>query len=119
MENSRKMLFSLTVSLVLVSTNSNANPVSLNPDQLKSIAAGKASPVTVADTLHPNIHKNNGRGSSACPGNNSEKCGNMHGIANVPGQSGANPADGAPGFADQLQTVHGGIGAKNKNASGN
>lgn len=78
---------------------------------------------TPADILHPNIHTKVGQGAgnnaNANPNGNSGKGSNggqIHGIANTPGQSGADPSDGAPGFADQLQTVHGGIGAKNKNA---
>ena len=79
---------------------------------------------TPADTLHPNIHDKVGNGAgdnnNANPnGNdgNGSSGGNIHGIGSVPGQSDADPADGDPGFADQLETVHGGIGAKNKNAS--
>lgn len=74
--------------------------------------------VTPADTIHPNIHQNNGPGQNANPNGANDGGGNMHGIANVPGQSGADPADGAPGFADQLETVHGGIGAYNPIAAG-
>lgn len=79
---------------------------------------------TPADTLHPNIHDKVGNGpganSNANPnGNNGQGSngGAIHGIGNVPGQSGTDPSDGEPGFADQLETVHGGIGAKNKNAA--
>ena len=71
---------------------------------------------TPADTIHPNIHENNNAGDNANPNGANDGGGNIHGIANVPGQGGADPADGAPGFADQLETVHGGIGDKNKNA---
>lgn len=80
---------------------------------------------TPADILHPNIHDKVGNGAgnnnNANPnGNNGNGSngGNIHGIGNVPGQSGADPSDGDPGFADQLETVHGGIGYKNKNAAG-
>ena len=79
---------------------------------------------TPADVLHPNIHDKVGQGAgnnaNANPnGNNGNGSngGQIHGIGNNPGQSGADPADGAPGFADQLETVHGGIGDKNKNAA--
>ena len=68
-----------------------------------------AQPVTPADVIHPNIHKNNGPGNAACPHADNPKCNNMHGIANNPGQSGVSPSEGAPGFRDQLNTVHGGI----------
>ncbi|MBJ3763883.1 hypothetical protein ILP92_14110 [Maribius pontilimi] len=87
---------------------------------LLSAAIAQAAPRnsdTPADTLHPNIHSKVGRGdgTNANP-NGKRNGGQIHGIANTPGQSGADPAQGRPGFADQLQTVHGGIGAKNKNA---
>ena len=72
---------------------------------------------TPADEIHPAIHANNNAGNNANPNGVSDGGGNMHGIANVPGQNGANdPGQGAPGFADQLETVHGGIGAYNPNA---
>ena len=74
---------------------------------------------TPADTIHPNIHDKvgNGDGTNANPNGVNENGGNIHGIGNVPGQSGADPADGDPGFADQLETVHGGIGEYNPNAN--
>ena len=72
---------------------------------------------TPADVIHPNIHDKVGDGSNANPNGKSPAGGNeIHGIANNPGQSGADPADGEPGFADQLETVHGGIGEYNPNA---
>jgi len=80
-------------------------------------ALAKNEPSTPADVIHPNIHQNNGAGQNANPNGANDGGGNMHGIANNPGKSGADPADGAPGFADQLETVHGGIGDKNKNAA--
>ena len=85
-------------------------------------AAGTANDglATPADVIHPNIHQNNGPGNNANPnGNNNQNGngGNMHGIANNPGQSGTNPNDdGVAGFANELATVHGGIGTVNKNA---
>ncbi|NKB26958.1 MAG: hypothetical protein GKR99_05125 [Rhodobacteraceae bacterium] len=81
--------------------------------------AAQAKPTNVntpADTIHPNIHSKVGTGANANPNGANANGGNIHGIANNPGQSGADPSDGAPGFADQLETVHGGIGSKNKNA---
>jgi hypothetical protein len=84
-----------------------AAPVSADPKHV----------VTPADTIHPNIHQNVTGGNNANPNGANAGGGNLHGIANNPGQSGADPADGKPGFADQLETVHGGIGAKNKNAN--
>jgi hypothetical protein len=85
------------------------------------VTAASAAPKktdTPADTLHPNIHSKVGQGdgTNANPNGNGNG-GRIHGIANTPGQSGADPAEGRPGFADQLETVHGGIGAKNKNAN--
>lgn len=71
---------------------------------------------TPADIIHPNIHQNNGPGNNANPNGANDGGGNMHGIGNNPGQSGTNPGDdGTPGFANQLNNVHGGIGSKNKN----
>ncbi|WP_223426948.1 hypothetical protein [Tateyamaria pelophila] len=78
---------------------------------------------TQADINHPDIHDKVGQGpgdnANANPNGNNGNASNggqIHGIANVPGQSDADPATGEPGFADQLETVHGGIGDKNKNA---
>jgi hypothetical protein len=65
--------------------------------------------VTPADTIHPDIHHNVGNGGA------NPATGNLHGIDNVPGQNGAHPSTGDNGFADQLNTVHGGIGAYNPN----
>jgi len=83
-----------------------------------SALAAPATPSTPADVIHPNIHQNN-KGGNANPNGNSgngSTGGNMHGIGNVPGQSGFNPNDdGINGMANQLNTVHGGIGTKNKN----
>ena len=72
----------------------------------------------IADTLHPNIHKNVTDGANANPNDVSPTGGgNLHGIANTPGQSGDNPSDvGTAGFADQLNAVHGGISEVNPNA---
>lgn len=78
--------------------------------------AGVRDVVNPADTIHPNIHQNVTGGNNANPNGANAGGGNLHGIGNNPGQSGADPADGKPGFADQLETVHGGIGDKNKNA---
>ncbi|MBV1903718.1 MAG: hypothetical protein KUG58_08795 [Marinosulfonomonas sp.] len=82
-----------------------------------SALAGVADVSTPADVIHPNIHQNVGGGNNANPNGANDGGGNLHGIANVPGQSDADPATGEPGFADQLGTVHGGIGSKNKNAN--
>lgn len=71
---------------------------------------------TPADVIHPNIHQNNGPGNAACPqtANNADHCGNMHGIANNPGQSGDHPNDdGVNGRVNNLNNMHGGIGTRN------
>lgn len=71
---------------------------------------------TPADTIHPNIHQNNNAGQNANP-NGNDGGGNMHGIGNVPGQNGTHPGDdGVPGFANQIDTVHGGMSTVNRNA---
>lgn len=85
------------------------------PDRYTS-GANPDGVVTPADTIHPNIHQNVGDGTNANPGTGNDNGNGLHGIANNPGQSGADPADGDPGFADQLETVHGGIGEYNPNA---
>lgn len=82
-----------------------------------SLNAGAGGVTNIADTLHPNIHQNVGEGANANPNGANDGGGNLHGIANVPGQSDAQPAEGAPGFADQLGTVHGGISAVNQNSN--
>ena len=82
-----------------------------------SAAAGPDQVDNIADVIHPNIHQNVTNGN-ANPGVGNDNGNNLHGIANNPGQSDADPADGEPGFADQLETVHGGIGTVNKNAAG-
>ena len=82
-------------------------------------AANAAPPDHVnnqADINHPNIHDKVGTGANANPNGANGNGGQIHGIGNNPGQSDADPADGKPGFADQLETVHGGIGDVNKNA---
>jgi hypothetical protein len=71
----------------------------------------------IADILHPDIHKNVTDGANANPNGVSPAGGdNLHGIANTPGQNGDNPNnDGTAGFANELNTVHGGIGEVNRN----
>ncbi|PSL20522.1 hypothetical protein [Shimia abyssi] len=74
---------------------------------------------TPADTIHPNIHSKVGRGdgTNANPNGANQNGGNIHGIANNPGKSGSNPNDdGVKGQANELETMHGGIGDYNKNA---
>lgn len=75
---------------------------------------------TPADTIHPNIHAKVGQGdgTNANPNGVNDNGGNIHGIANVPGQGGDNPnGDGTNGQANELETMHGGIGDYNKNAN--
>jgi len=64
-----------------------------------------------ADTIHPNIHGKVGKGDGTNANPNGKGAGGqIHGIANVPGQGdNVSPSDGDhPGFKDQLDTVHGG-----------
>lgn len=82
-----------------------------------SAAAGVRDVDNQADVNHPDIHQNVTGGNNANPNGANAGGNNLHGIANNPGKSGANPKDdGTRGFANQLQTVHGGIGDVNKNA---
>lgn len=91
----------LLITLAMAGTAATADPSEVNNQ---------------ADVNHPNIHDKVGDGTNANPRGKTNDGGGIHGIGNVPGQSGANPGDGRPGFADQLETVHGGIGDVNKNA---
>ncbi|MGP6087689.1 hypothetical protein [Antarctobacter jejuensis] len=73
---------------------------------------------TPADTIHPNIHSKVGGGDAlnANPNGVTPNGGQIHGIANNPGKSGSRPnEDGVRGQANELGTMHGGIGSKNKN----
>ncbi len=82
-----------------------------------SAVAGVRDVSNTADVLHPNIHQNVTGGNNANPNGANDGGGNLHGIGNNPGQSGSNPNDdGVNGQANELETMHGGIGAKNKNA---
>ena len=76
--------------------------------------SGVADVSNIADVIHPNIHQNVGGGNNANPVGANDGGGNLHGIANVPGQGGGTPQTG--GFAGNLTTVHGGIDAVNPNA---
>jgi hypothetical protein len=73
---------------------------------------------TPADTIHPDIHQKVGDGSNANPnGVSPAGGGEIHGIGNVPGQGGDNPNDdGVNGQANELETMHGGIGDYNPQA---
>jgi hypothetical protein len=78
--------------------------------------SSREAPETPA-THHHGLPGNNPGfdGSSANPdgkGNGKNGGGGIHGIDNVPGHNSANypGADGTPGFASQLGTVHGGLG---------
>lgn len=83
--------------------------------------AAEAKPDRVsntADVLHPDIHQKVGTGANANPNDANAQGGNIHGIGNVPGKGGDGPNDdGVDGQANELETIHGGIGAKNKNAN--
>lgn len=72
---------------------------------------------TPADVIHPNIHQNVTGGANANPNGANAGGGNLHGIANNPGKSGSRPNDdGVTGQANELETMHGGISSKNKQA---
>jgi len=76
--------------------------------------AGVADASTSADVIHQNVADAN----NSNPNGTTDGSGNLHGIANVPGQNGTNPNDeGVAGFANQLENVHNGTGSKNKNAA--
>ena len=97
----KEILVAVTASLLLATA-----PAIAGPSKVKN----------QADVNHPNIHQKVGDGTNANPNGSNAKGGGIHGIGNNPGKSGASPRDGKPGFADQLETVHGGIGSVNKNA---
>lgn len=78
-----------------------------------SAESSREAPVTPA-THHHGLPGNNPGfgGNSANPnGQGKNGGGGIHGIGNVPGQNADNhPSNGEPGFRDQLNTVHGGLG---------
>ena len=79
--------------------------------------AGVGDVDNIADIIHPDIHQNVGDGTNANPGVGNDDGNGLHGIADVPGQDGNSPnADGTNGFANELETVHGGISEVNQNA---
>jgi hypothetical protein len=85
------------------------------------LAVASPDVTTPADTIHPDIHTKVGQGpganANANPNGANANGGQVHGIGNVPGKGGDAPnADGVNGQANELQTMHGGIGAYNKNA---
>ena len=77
---------------------------------------------TPADTIHPNIHSKVGQGAgnnaNANPNGANANGGQVHGIGNVPGKNADSNNDGVPGFANELDNVHGGISNYNKRAAG-
>jgi hypothetical protein len=87
--------------------------LALLPAMQATAQARRDAPVTPA-THHHGLPNNNPafNGGSANPqGEGRNGGGNIHGIANVPGQSPNNhPLQGEPGFRDQIGTVHGGLG---------
>ena len=99
-----KTIITTTAALALLATSAIAAPDVETP----------------ADVIHPNIHDKVGQGdgTNANPNGVNENGGNIHGIANNPGKGGDNPNDdGVKGQANELETMHGGIGAYNKNAN--
>lgn len=73
-----------------------------------------------SDVNHPDIHDKVGAANgnaNANPNGVNQNGGQIHGIGNNPGQSGSKPGDdGVPGQANELESMHGGIGDVNKNA---
>ena len=87
--------------------------VSLASNLPAAAQSGRTAPTTPATDHHGLPGNNPGYGgSSANPqGNGKNNGGGIHGIGNVPGKNADNhPSNGIPGFADQLGTVHGGLG---------
>ena len=75
--------------------------------------SSRTAPVNPATDHHGLPGNNPGfGGASANPqGKGKNGGGGIHGIGNVPGQSGVHPnSDGTPGFRSKLNTVHGGLG---------
>jgi hypothetical protein len=87
--------------------------IALVPALQAAAQTSRDAPVTPA-THHHGLPNNNPafNGGSANPrGEGRNGGGNIHGIANVPGQNADNhPSQGEPGFRDQIGTVHGGLG---------
>lgn len=66
--------------------------------------------------LHPNL-RGKEAGQNASPKDSNQAVPHLHNIPGNPGQSGIKPGDdGTPGFANQLESVHEGIGTVNPNA---
>lgn len=86
------------------------------------VFAGVADVSNQADVNHPNIHQKVGGGKdgprrNANPNGSNDRGAGLHGIGNNPGKSGSHPNDdGVNGQANELETMHGGIGDVNKNA---
>ena len=84
------------------------------PDGIGDAFGHRKAAIPPADTIHPKIHEKVGQGdgTNANPNGVNENGGNIHGIGNAPGQNAGNQPndDGTNGFANQLETVHGGIG---------
>lgn len=90
---------------------------------LLTSAHALASTPNQADVIHPNIHDKVGNTgddtgkANANPNGANANGGQIHGIAQNPGQSGSKPNDdGVVGQANELGDMHGGINAVNKNA---
>lgn len=83
---------------------------------IATVATVSANPDvdTPADVIHPDIHDNVGQGAgdnaNANPRGQTDNGGQIHGIADTPGQDGDNPNDdGTNGMANELNDVHGGM----------
>jgi hypothetical protein len=108
MKNHRNVLLrSVTVAVAVIGFS------------LPAVAAtDNDAPTTPATTYHGLPGNNPGHGgSSASPNGTGVNGGNgIHMIRNNPGQEDSNPNDdGVSGFANELNTVHGGIGEANQN----
>jgi len=86
----------------------------LSVSAISATAQSKREAPTTPATHHHGLPNNNpgfNGGSANSQGVGKNGGGNIHGIANVPGQNSDNhPQNGQPGFKDQLGDVHGGLG---------
>jgi hypothetical protein len=86
--------------------------LSIQPVPAQTARTAPENPATHHHGLpgnNPGFGENNG---SANPNGGGKNGGDgIHGIDNVPGKNADNhPSNGHPGFRDQLNTVHGGLG---------
>ncbi len=95
---------------IVVAAAAIATLLSIQPVLAQSTREAPETPAT----HHHGLPGNNPGygGNSANPQGGGKNGGNgIHGIGNVPGKNADNhPSNGHPGFRDQLNTVHGGLG---------